>query len=160
MASFDFSYDATPALAKLAARKHIWRRAGFWLLLNVVVLLSCLLLLVSGDRSWYVFVLPTFAGVKLWAWFRSYLNAGASVEKVANHKVTVCVDENGLKMDFASVESNTGWNSSMRIQQFSELWLITFADTGSSTYIPTAAMSEEVQSFIIGKVVENGGVVS
>lgn len=160
MANFEFSYDATPALAKLAARKHIWHRAGFWLLLNALVLVSCLLLLLGGDRSWYVFILPAIAGVKLWAWASSYLKAARAIEGVSDRKVAVCVDDDSLKMKFAYAESNIEWNRHMHIRRFSALWLITLRDTNNRTYLPTDAMSDEVQSFIIGKVVENGGAVS
>ncbi len=160
MPSFDFSYNATPALAKQAARKYIWHRVGFWLLLNALVLMVCLVMLLGGNRSWYVFVLPAIAGMKLWAWFSSYLMAGASIEEVADNKVTVLVDDDALKMDYANAESKTDWNDSMQIQRFNELWLINFLDTDSRTYIPTDAMSNEVQAFIVEKVTESGGTVN
>jgi len=160
MSSYEFTYDVTPDLAKVAARKYIWRRAGLWLILNFIVLLSCLFLLVAGNRNWYVFVLPAIATVKLWAWLKSYLKSGASVEKVTDRKVTVYLNENDMQMNFAQVETKVSWSHPMSISKYKTLWLITFLDTNDRTCIPVDALSVEVKTFIENKVLENGGTVA
>jgi len=160
MPSYEFSYEATPDLAKMAARKYIWRRAGLWLILNAIVLLSCLFLMVAGDRNWYVFVLPTIASVKLWAWLNSYLKSGESSEKVTDRKVTVSLTEEAMQMNYAQAETKVSWSHPMSVLKYKALWLITFIDTNDRTYIPSDALSEEIQAFIERKVIENGGTVA
>lgn len=160
MAEFIFSYDASPELARMAARKYIWRRAGIWLILNAIILLVCLILLVMGDRNWYVFVFPAIAFVKLWAWLSSYHKSASMLENVTDRKVTVKVNDDSLEMQFADAETKVKWSHPLGIQKYKALWLITFQSTNDRTYIPVDALSEEVQTFIEKKVVENGGTVA
>ncbi|QEG37456.1 YcxB family protein [Bythopirellula goksoeyrii] len=160
MPSYEFTYNATPELARQAALRYIWRCAGWWLIFLVIAVLFCLISLLNGDHSWYVILLLTAASIKIWVWIRSYLKAGSTVQAVANPKVTVFVDDEHLEMKYAETDTKVNWKAPIEIWRFKEIWLITHLDTKTSTYIPTNVLPDDVQRFIEAKVVENGGNIS
>jgi len=160
MTSYEFSYEASPELARMASLRFIWRRAGWQLILLVIAALACLFLLFTGTHDWYVFVLLTIAGVKIRAWIEVYYRSGKIVADVADRTVNICVNDNALEMEFAHAKTKIRWDAPIQICKFKSLWLISFFATRHPTYIPTTILSDEVRDFIEEKVIKNGGTVT
>lgn len=115
---------------------------------------------VTGDRSWMIGALGTsiviLLGVRLASYFILLKRALARLDQMNLKAATVTIGEDGISVKSDLGSSELPWRLIARVWRFPELWLI--FPTGSHYFtLPAAALDEEAQAFIIGKVSEHGG---
>jgi hypothetical protein len=127
-------------------------------------MLALIFLYTSLEKSRFVFGEAVFAVGMLFAVALSLITQHYKTKKLVNAlpsaKVTVRMNEEYFESSADDTHGRFYWRAFREVQMTPEVTLL-FPKRGIGTYIPvpTQAMSEEIQAFLIEKIEENGGKV-
>ena len=157
----EISYEFSPALVRLAARRFIVRYAGAWLALSIpIMILGVAWLTLGTDQPlwWLAVILP--AG--FWAlWVRHYLTVAKICDTMSDRRISVRVDDDSITLQSADGQATMRWSSIKRLWRFPEVLLL-FWHRKDSNYsiLPVETLGSELAQFIQDKVREHGGEVA
>ena len=154
----------TRDLIKLAVWKTwIHNRSGKQTVAFVFCCAACVLLLIEGERSWFVGFLATAAALLLIANLAEYrLDASRATAKFDRAETDAtrqfAFTDANIKITSDSGQTEFSWKTIKKVWRYPTMWLILVRNEGFFT-LPNANLDDKLENFIIGKVRENGGKV-
>lgn len=148
-----------------AAAKRFWLRSIGWSGFAAFgfLLIAFVVLLIRGDRSWYVPVGGTilvFAFAVGTAGYFIYKSRALSVfAQMREPKATMRFDDEGISVKSDLGSSQFRWVMIRKIWRFPDAWLLFYSNQSYST-LPINVVSDDLRRFIIDKVTSNGGKVT
>ena len=159
MSAAEYTFHATPDLARSGARHFMKRRAGRALLFFYLVIGGCLCLLIAGNRHWPLIVGPLVAIWFISRWRAYCRKAGEPYEAMSDPTTKIVVEDDGLSMVTSDHSSKMKWGLVKEIWRYPDLWLVFFHSDEHYTIFSTDGMSDYIATKIADEVTAAGGVV-
>lgn len=155
----EFSFRYSPALARLAARRYVQRRAGTQLVLAAIAAGICVLGLFLQPGAWYLIVALVFACVYVLSWGSYYSSADSTCDSLRHPPVTIRLTDGSFGFETDGSSSTVQWSRIQQIWRFREVWLVFPNNLHGYCPIPAEVMSDEVKAFMEKKTTASGGIV-
>ncbi len=142
-----------------------WHRTVGWgfIIALIGMVISLVVLLLSGDRSWLVGVnasaLIIGIGFAVTLYLVHYRSSMAKFQGLSSGQATLAVTDGTLSLSSELGSSTLPWSAVKEVWQFEGVWLLLFSKAQFVT-LPVPALSAEVQSFVLQKVRAAGGKVA
>ncbi len=155
----EISYEWSPDLVKLGARRFIVRQVGRRMLVFMgflAVLIALLALL--GQPLWWL--LGIVALIPLLLWLVYYYRITHIRYEMPDRRVTVRVELDSITFETSEHRSTLKWSGIKKLWSFSDVLLLFTYTKQTYSALPVAPLGEELRRYIESKVRENGGEVS
>jgi hypothetical protein len=142
-----------------------WRRTVGWLFLVALslVTVSLFAFLMKGDRSWLVGVLGSVlvigCGFVIAIFAVHYRNAMRKFQKMSSYAATLVATETSFTFSSDLGSSTLPWAAVTEVWRCKRVWLLLFSKAQFVT-LPLAALSPELQGFVLKQVQLHGGKVT
>jgi len=156
----EFSYESSPALARLAARRFIQRRAGAWLALFGVAAIAGSIALAMGFRQWYVIAGVVLSCGFLLVWLNYYAWSDRAFRSMPDPNILVRIKDDSIEFVTSEQSTKLKWSRIKQVWKFRDVWLLFTYTNDSFTLIPAEALTDESEAIIEKKVIDNGGSVT
>ena len=163
MTSHEITLHYDEELLRRAVLRYWWRQIGIGYILALAVLAACLIILIeSGNTSWFVGATGTVLGMCLFVMIAlyvvSYRRALQKLKMMGEPQATLILSESSLTMSSGAGSSTVPWSTITEIWQFPDFWLLFFSKTNFST-LPLADVSPEARAFFVERVRASGGKI-
>lgn len=155
----EITFEWTPELVRLGARRFISRYAGRSLVGFLIVLAIGITGLVMGDGSgfwWLITILPVVYALM---WIRYYVRVTKILSEMPNRRVTIRVEPETITFQTSEHTSTMKWSLIKKLWSFPDVLLVFIYGRWNYSMIPVAPLGEELKRFIEDKVKEHGGKV-
>lgn len=156
----DLTFESSPELARLAARRFIRRQAGAWLLIIGSVAIGCMVALVMGFHDWYLIVGVVLSCGFVFLWGNYYRRSDEAFRSMPDPTITVRLKEDCIEFETSEHASQLKWSRIKQVWKFHDVWLLFTYDRNSYALIPTVALTDEAAEFIETHVLDHGGSVT
>jgi len=147
-------------LIRKAVRAFWWRTLGMgffaaWCLTAAMLLV----LLMGGDRSWFVGVLAALAlfvaFIALAGYRTHYRDRIEVLRKMSDGRAQLHVQDETVTFSSRNSSSTFPWSTITKIWRFDDFWLLFYGRAFS--ILPIAQIGEPMRAFILKRVTEAGG---
>ena len=159
MSEFEFCYEGSSELARIAARRFIVRRYGARLLFMAVSTLACLILMIIGTRPWYVISAFAFGCAALLIWVNYYRSCGKAFASMKDPRVSIRISESQIVFETSEQKSEYQWSRFRNVWKYPDVWLFFTYTDETFVLIPTDCLSPDSQELIETQVLSAGGRV-
>jgi hypothetical protein len=155
----EITYEWTPELVRIGARRFISRYAGRSLLAFLIVLAIGVAGLVMGDGSGFWWLLAIFPVVYALMWVRYYFRVTKILDEMPDRRITVRVEPETITFQTSEHTSIMKWSLIKKLWIFPDVLLVFPYGRWNYSMIPVAPLGDELKRFIEDKVKEHGGKV-
>ena len=156
----EVTYEATPALEKLAARRYIQRQIGPGLVLLIALAIGCTVAASMGHQEWYVIVGLTISYGTLLQWFRYYAQSDVNFRDLDDPRVTIRLTDDGIEVETEGRFSRWQWRRVQRVMRFPDVWLFLMYQDAPSVPVPAEHLTTAAQDLIEDGVIKSGGTIN
>ena len=156
----EISYEWSPELVRLGARRFIARYAGPWLVGFTIIMLVAILALAAGWEGHFWWVMIILPAIYAALWFRYYVRVVKICDEMPDRKVTVRIEPESITFQTSEHSSTMKWSRIKKLWRYPEVLLIFTYDQHTYSMLPAGPLGEEGRQFIEEKVREHGGQVS
>jgi hypothetical protein len=154
----EVSYEWSPDLVKLGARRYIIRRTGrrMFLFLGVVAVLSAILAM-RGENLWWCPAILSVIPPLLWLVY--YLQVTRIRYEMPDQRVKVRIESESITFETSEQNTTLKWSAIKQLWIFPDVMLVFTYTKQNYTAIPVAPFGEESRRYLETKVRENGGEI-
>jgi hypothetical protein len=158
VAQYQFNVEYTEPMVRDAVRTFLWhrlkRRWTLWVGMLLLVA-SMVMLLLTGDRSWFlglVAATPGFFVLILWLLYRAHLtNSLGKLRQMGVPKAEFKLENDSLTITSGSGAATLPWSTIQEILVAPQFWALCTA-TNQFLTLPTVSVPPEALEFIRSKV--------
>jgi hypothetical protein len=156
----EITYEWTPELVRIGARRFVYRYAGRSLMGFLVVLFIGIagVVITNGDDFWWLITIIPIGYALIWV--RYYLRVTKIADEMPERHVTVRVEAESITFQTSEHTSTMKWSLIKKLWSFPDVMLMFTYGHWNYHLIPVAPLGEELRRFIEDKVKAHGGKVA
>lgn len=155
----EISYEWSPELVRLGARRFISRYAGRSFIALAVIMMLAIVALTAGRTEsfwWVVILVPViYASV----WFGYYRRAIKVGDDMPDRRVTVRIEPESITFETSEHTTTMKWSRIKKLWRYPDVLLLFTYDQQTYSMLPVAPLGDDGRRFIEEKVREYGGEV-
>ncbi len=155
----EITYEWSPDLVKLGARRFIIRQAGRRLLVFLGIIAALVAALAfMGEASWWL--LAIIALIPPFLWLVYYYRVTRIRYEMPDRRVVVRVEPESITFQTSEHQSTLKWSGIKKLWIFPDVLLLFTYTKQNYSALPTAPLGDELRRYIETKVKESGGEVA
>jgi hypothetical protein len=155
----EISYEWSPDLVKLGARRFIMRYAGRRMLVFLTMIGVLVAgLAIMGEASWWI--LAIVAVIPPLLWLAYYYRVTRTCYDMPDRRVTIRIDQETITFQTSETSSTLKWSGIKKLWSFKDVLLLFTYTKQNYSAVPVEPLGEELRCYIEKKIEENGGEVA
>lgn len=155
----EISFEATPELGKLAARRFILKQQGLGLIILLMIAAGCTVAAVMGHQQWYVIVGLTISYGCMLQTFGYYRRADVYFRDRVDTRVTIRLTDEHFESEGKGRFNRIAWDQIESVLKCDGVWLFSTSQGGPFVPVPTEYLSAEARELIEDSIIRSGGSI-